>query len=330
MNKHLLTLFLIVLLAFSLAPVAAQEATEEAPAFPITIEHKYGSTTITEAPERVVALGFSDQDALLALGVMPVGIRYWFGDTEDPIFPWADEAAAAAGGEPPVAIGVDGGALNFEQILELDPDLIISLYSGITEDEYNALSQIAPTVAQSGDFIDYGMPWQEITLTAGAAVGKLPEAEALVSDLEARLAAAAEENPDFAGKTVAVAYNFGDSFGYYTDQDPRARFFTNLGFVVPEELVEFAGEFFFAALSAERLDLLDQDLLVFVGTQFNAGGQEAIEADPIYNLLPVVQEERVVYIPKALDDALQFNTVLSIPYFLDGILPEIQAALASE
>lgn len=334
LKKVLITLFLIAVLAISIAPAAAQEATEAvgdaAPAFPVTIEHKYGSTTITEAPERVVALGFTDQDALIALGVMPVGIRYWFGDAEDPVFAWADEAAEAIGGEAPVALGVDGGTINFEQILALNPDLIISLYSGITEEEYNSLSAIAPTIAQSGDYIDYGMPWQAITLTTGAAVGKLAEAEALVADLEAQIAAAAEANPDFAGKTVAVAYNFGANFGFYTDQDPRGRFFTQLGFVVPEELVEFAGEFFYADVSAERLDLLDQDLLAFVGVQFNAGGQEAIESDPIFSLLPVVREGRVIYISKELDDALQFNTVLSIPYFLDGIVPEIQAALGSE
>src|SRR5262245_63429953 len=40
-------------------------------AFPVTIEHKYGSTTIEEEPERVAVVGLTEQDALLALGVVP-------------------------------------------------------------------------------------------------------------------------------------------------------------------------------------------------------------------------------------------------------------------
>src|SRR4051794_21128049 len=49
-------------------------------AFPVTIEHKYGTTEIGQKPVRVVSVGFQDQDPLLALGVVPVGIRDWFGD----------------------------------------------------------------------------------------------------------------------------------------------------------------------------------------------------------------------------------------------------------
>ena len=56
------------------------EAPAEESAFPVTIKHKYGDTTIEKAPERVVCIGLTDQDALMALGVVPVGITYWFGD----------------------------------------------------------------------------------------------------------------------------------------------------------------------------------------------------------------------------------------------------------
>src|SRR5690606_20608019 len=61
---------------------ATSDTGSDAPsdAFPVTIEHKYGETTIEEEPERVVAVGFTDQDTLLALGVVPVGIRDWYGD----------------------------------------------------------------------------------------------------------------------------------------------------------------------------------------------------------------------------------------------------------
>ena len=42
-------------------------------AFPVTIEHAYGETTVEQEPERVVALGWSDPDVVLSLGVVPVG-----------------------------------------------------------------------------------------------------------------------------------------------------------------------------------------------------------------------------------------------------------------
>jgi iron complex transport system substrate-binding protein len=317
MKFYHVSILLIVLALMGIAPLAAQDA------FPVTIEHKFGSTTITEAPERVVSIGFSEQDPLLALGVVPVAVRYWYGDEADAIFPWAD---AAAGDAQPVVLNMDFGALNYEAILELAPDLIVAVYSGINAEEYAALSQIAPTIAQTDEYIDFGMPWQEMTRIIGAAVGKSTEADALVSDVEAQLAEAAEQNPQFAGKNVAVVYGYAaGSYGFYTDQDPRGRFFSDLGFVVPEELVEIAGENFYADVSPERVDLLDQDLMVVVGLQFIEGGQEAIESDQLLSQLDAVKEGRVLFVPAELDDALQFNTVLSIPYLVEGVLPELQA-----
>lgn len=295
---------------------------ETTAAFPITVEHKFGSTTITAAPQRVVSIGFSDQDPLLALGVKPVAVRYWYGDTENAIFPWAQDEADGA---QPVVLNMD--TLNYEAILALKPDMIVSVYAGITEEEYGLLSQIAPTIAQSGDYIDYGTPWQVATRTIGAAMGKSTQADELVSEVEALFANAREQNPNFAGKRIAVAYKFGDTYGFYTAQDPRGRFFENLGFVVPDELVEVAGEAFYANLSSERLDLLDQDVLVFVSLQFAENGREGIESDPLISQLEVAKEGRIVFVPAELDDAIQFNTVLSLPYLIEGIVPELEAVL---
>ena len=118
-------------------------------------------------PKRVVTVGFSDQDALLALGVIPVGIRDWYGDQPSAVWPWATEALGDA--KPEV---LSSSELNFEQIRALDPDLIVGLTSGMTEVEYGTLAQIAPTVPQSDEYIEYGVPWQVVTTTIGTAVGK--------------------------------------------------------------------------------------------------------------------------------------------------------------
>ncbi len=330
MNKPLSLLLILVFTVLACLPVAAQEsATPEATSesFPITVEHKYGTTTIPSAPQRVVSIGYTDQDALLALGVTPVAVRYWYGDATNAIFPWAQDKVE---GDTPAVLSMDYGSLNYEAILALKPDLITAVYSGITQDEYDTLSQIAPTIAQSGDYIDFGMPWQETTKLIGSALGKSAEAEALVSDVEAQLTQVREDNPAFADMTVAVAYNFSGTYGFYTAQDARGRFFTDIGFVIPDELVEIAGESFYANVSSERFDLLDQDLLVFLGVQNIDGGRETIQSDPLLSQLNVTKAGHVLFVPPELDDALQFNTVLSIPYLVDGIVPQLQATLGME
>ena len=72
-------------------------------AFPVTITHKYGETTVEAAPERVVCVGLTDQDTLLALGIVPVGVSYWFGEkSKRGIYTWAEEAFGDA--EPPTLL----------------------------------------------------------------------------------------------------------------------------------------------------------------------------------------------------------------------------------
>ena len=56
-----------------------------APGFPVTLEHRFGTATIERPPQRVVTIGYSDHDAVLALGVPVAGIRYWYGPEDDAI-----------------------------------------------------------------------------------------------------------------------------------------------------------------------------------------------------------------------------------------------------
>ena len=132
-------------------------------AFPVTIEHKFGETTIDAEPERVVSIGYNEHDFLLALGVVPVALRDWYGEQPNSVWPWAQDELGDA--TPEVLPSTD---LNFEQIAALDPDLIVGVWSGMTAEDYELLSAIAPTVAQPENYDDYGTPWQEQTLILGA------------------------------------------------------------------------------------------------------------------------------------------------------------------
>ncbi|MDE2776485.1 MAG: iron-siderophore ABC transporter substrate-binding protein [Chloroflexota bacterium] len=329
MNTRSIIIF--ALLALFLASFGFVSADESEDAFPVTIEHKFGSTTITEEPQRIVSIGFTEQDPLLALGVTPVAVRYWYGDPENAIFPWAIDES---GGVQPQALNMPYGNLNYEAILALAPDLISAVDSGITQEEYEFLSQIAPTLAQYDTYVDFGMPWQETTRLIGKALGRSEQAEAAIGAVESSLTQARNRYPQFQGATVSVAYKTAETYGYYTGQDGRGRFFTDLGFVVPAEQNELAGDSFYYYLSEERIDILDTDLLVFLALQFYEGGSDAarevISADALLSKLDVVQDDRVFFVSDEYDDALQFSTVLSLQYLLENMAPEIARLIPLE
>ena len=110
------------------APVAPSAAPTSAgtAAFPVTIEHAFGSTTIPAAPRRVVTIGFNEADFALALGVAPVGVRDFIGEYAEESRPWAQEAL---GGATPEVVG--GNELELEKIAALQPDVILGVYSFI-------------------------------------------------------------------------------------------------------------------------------------------------------------------------------------------------------
>lgn len=305
------------------APAATNSTEVSAAAFPVTIDHKYGTTTIAAAPQRVLSLGYSDQDPILALGVTPIAVRYWYGDKTQAAFPWAQDELGAA--KPEV---LNMPQLSFEKIATLRPDVIIGTYSGITKEEYAKLSKIAPTVAQSGEHIDYGMPWQEVTLTIGRALGREQRAKDLVADVEARFAAVRSAHPEFAGKTVAsVTGKYEGNYGFFASADPRARIFAALGFDLPTEFDQIAGDKFYGAVSGERLEVFDRDVVVFQQIQFLKNGRAELAGDPLVRRLDAVREGRVIYVEETLDNALAFNSVLSLPYVLDNLVPQLAAAV---
>jgi iron complex transport system substrate-binding protein len=303
------------------APASGAPATSAG--FPVTIRHKYGSTEITKAPERVVAVGLTEQDTLLALGVTPVATREWFGEQPGALWPWA---RAAAGNAPlPEVLGYE---LNYEKIAALRPDLILGVVWGITDEEYPTLSQIAPTVAQSADFVDGGTPWQHQTRIIGRALGQQQRAAELVAAVEARFVETRRANPQFAGASAVAAYDFGDGeLGIYGPQDPRARILTSLGFEVPPRIVELVGDEFFATISTEQLELVEADALLWIA--YTEAGASRVQEQPLYRTLDVAREGRDLFLVGAdpLGAAYAFSTVLSLPVVLDGLTLQLAAAL---
>ncbi|MDN5726334.1 MAG: ABC transporter substrate-binding protein, partial [Propionibacteriales bacterium] len=123
------------------------------------IEHLRGVTEIQGSPQRVVTVGYSDQDPVLALGVRPVGVTDWYGDQPYAVWPWAQ---AALGDAKPAVLnkGAFTGTpdYQYEQIAALAPDLILGLYTQMSQTEYDRLSTIAPTVAPPMGFPEFAAP----------------------------------------------------------------------------------------------------------------------------------------------------------------------------
>jgi iron complex transport system substrate-binding protein len=299
---------------------APASSTPSADTFPVTITHKFGEAVIPKEPTKVISVGFSDQDAILALGVEPIAIRDWYGDQPYAVWPWAQEALGDA---TPTVLPAD--ALNFEQIAALQPDLIVGISSGMTQDDYDKLSKIAPTIPQSAEFVDYGVPWQSMTETIAKAVGRSELGAQLVADTEALIADAAKAHPEFAGKTTAVAFLYNDQPGAYSSDDIRSRLMVDLGFVIPPQIDEVAGDAFYASFSAEQIDLLDVDVLAWIADV--GATQDAIVANPLRAGLTAVTEGREVFIAGELGGAMSFSSPLSIPYTLDKLVPELAAAV---
>lgn len=296
---------------------AAGEA--DADAFPVTIEHKYGSTTIEAAPERVVSVGFQDHDFLLALGVKPVGVREWWGEKPYATWTWAEEALGDA--QPTV---IPSGELDIEQVASLEPDLIVGFYSGITDAEYELLSGIAPTVTQPDTYVDYGMPWEEQLLETGRAVGRSAEAQAILDETLAKFEEIRAAHPEFEGKTALIGGpGEGGAFWAYGPEDPRSRLLTSLGFVYPEAVADVATDAFYVDISAEQGALLESDVFVQI---LNSGvTPEDLPANPVWDQLAMVQEGRVYTTSFDADviGAFSFSSPLSLPWGLERLADEL-------
>jgi iron complex transport system substrate-binding protein len=223
-----------------------------------------------------------------------------------------------------VLTNTDG--IQIEKVAAQRPDLILGVYSGITQKEYDALSKLAPVVAQPKDKVDFGSTWQQEQLTAGKAVGQAEKAQQLVDDTEKLIADTAAEYPQFKGKTAAEITDYQGIF-VYGPQDVRTQTLESLGFVYPQELKDAFPDEFGGNLSEEKLDAVDVDALVWL-----ADGDRSVEdlkSDPVYSKLNVRKQERDVFIllKDRVYEALSFPSVLSMPLLMKELAPRLAAAV---
>jgi iron complex transport system substrate-binding protein len=302
-----------------------QEPAARAAAFPVTIAHKFGATTIKTEPKRIVTVGLTDQDAVLALGKAPVGTTEWFGGFPGAIAPWA--TPYLHGAPLPAVLKDTGTGPQVEKIAALHPDLILAVYGGLTKKQYATLSKFAPVVAQPKQYADFGVPWDVQATTIGRALGREKQAGALVASVQGRFAAVKKANPEFAGKTAVTATPY-EGYFVYGSQDPRSRTLSSLGFSLPADLDKLIGDKFGANISKERTDLLDQQVVVWTVPNL-AKDVPKLHTDKLYAGMSVVQQGREVAVGEdtPYGTAYSFVTVLSLPYLLDRLVHQLKAAV---
>ncbi len=299
---------------------SAREASDTA----IVIAHKYGETVLSSVPEKVVSVGFGDHETMLALGVVPVAVRDWFGDMPYATGPWVSEKVRDRLNEAkPVMLS--RSELDFEAIAALAPDVIAGITSGITQEEYDTLSQIAPTIVQPGEYAEYGTPWQVETRLLGQLLGKTEEAEQLISEIHNRIDGIRARHPEFVGASTAVAFVYLNQPGAYTSQVPSSRLVQQLGFVIPPEYDEMAGDKHYISFSEERLDLLDIDVIIWRATSDEA--LQGIRDLPLRDTMPTSVEGRELFMGKIYARAFSHASIPSINFLLDILEPGLAAAV---
>ncbi|MDT0165734.1 iron-siderophore ABC transporter substrate-binding protein [Actinotalea sp. AC32] len=297
-------------------------------AFPVTIEHAFGETTIEEAPERVVTLGWGAADASIALGVTPVAIPFQsYGGDEEGVLPWIRETLEENGEEIPTVLPDAGEDVPYEEVDAAQPDVILAQYSGLTQEQYDTLSQIAPVVAYPDEA--WSTPWRDVVTIAGEALGKQDEAEDVLAGIDAELAAQREAHPEFEGKTLAAVWDLAGTFYVYADEDPRVEFMLDLGFEnapAVDELDTDESTFYFT-LSHERLSELTSDVLVVYGTTqeevdafLGAGYAQAMPQVSGGAIAPVVGTELIA--------ATSPPTALSLSWGLEDVVAALAEAAA--
>ena len=119
------------------------DAGASAEGYPLTIETALGTATLEDEPERIATVNWANHEVPLALGVVPVGMAAAnFGDDDgDGLLPWVSEKLQELGGETPVLFDETDG-IDFEAVADTDPDVILAAYSGLTQEDYDTLSEI--------------------------------------------------------------------------------------------------------------------------------------------------------------------------------------------
>jgi iron complex transport system substrate-binding protein len=310
--------------------VALWAGTATAQEFPVTVDHAFGQTTIEARPTRVASVGWANHEVPLALGIVPVGFARasWGDDDGDGLLPWVTEKLEELGAETPVLFD-EGDGIDFEAVASTNPDVILAAYSGISQSDYDTLSRIAPVVAYPDGA--WTTTWRQMIRQNAAGLGMAAEGEAMVIQIEARIAEALTDYPQLAGKTGMFVTHLDirdlSTIGFYAAADQRVQFLEDLGMATPRAVREAseAGKYS-GRVSAERIDLFnDVDVVVTYGDM--ARLSELVK-NPLIARFPAIARGSVILLANDPMGTAANPTPLSIDYVLEDYLTRLADAVA--
>ncbi len=300
--------------------------------FPVTIEHVYGTTTINEKPERVATVAWSNHEVPLALGIVPVGMSKatWGDDDGDGVLPWVEDKLEELGAETPVLFDETDG-IDFEAVADTEPDVILASYSGLTQEEYDTLSKIAPVVAYPD--VAWGTSMEDMIRLNSTALGLASEGDALIADLDAQAAASLAAHPELEGKKLLFSYIDPTDFsqiGFYTSHDTRPGFLANLGLPQPTVVDEESAntQDFYVTVSSEQADrFADVDVFVTYGEADGAIIAQ-LQADPLLSQIPAIARGSIAVLENSTPLAASANpSPLSIGWGVDDYFALLAGAI---
>lgn len=280
----------------------------------VTVKHMFGETKVPGPPTRVVSAGYTEQDDLLAVGVVPIAVTNWWGDQPFGVWPWA---TPKLGGAQPEVLDLSNG-IQVDRIAALKPDLIVATNAGVDEDTYNKLSAIAPTIPQSGQDAFFE-PWTDQAAAIGQAVFKFDDMADVVKAAEDKFAEVGKSNPQFAGKKALLLEGaLVDDAVTAVSPGWRSDFLTKMGLVVAD-----AG----GAITRERMESVLDGADVLIWTTESDEQQAALLADPTIAKLTATTGQRHVFTGKDLAGAIAFASPLSYPVVADQLPPALAKVL---
>jgi iron complex transport system substrate-binding protein len=300
----------------------------EADAFPVTIKHAFGSTTIEKEPKRVATLGWSDQDHVAALGVVPVGAtKITYGGNKAGSTDFFDAAVAKLGGKAPTRYD-DTDGIPFAEVAKASPDLILATNSGLTKADYDKLRKIAPVVAYPD--VPWITPWRTSLETIGKALGRSEEAAKVLEETDDEIASAKEKYSDMDGKTFMLNYLSTtdlSTIGIYGSQDTRVQFLRDFGLKDAPSVAKVVkpGKFY-GTISADRADTLASDVVLAFTDE--GGTLDTFKKHPQVGKIPAFTSGNVyTEADTTVSEAITNPTPLSIPVVIDKVLPKLDAAV---
>jgi iron complex transport system substrate-binding protein len=288
--------------------------------YPVTIDHRLGSTTIPAKPERIVALGVPDVDVLLAVGVTPVAVLM----ADD--WPWQIDKIDEAKTEI-MPYSADGP--NYEKIAALEPDLILATGLGGNDAYYGQLSQIAPTLADKDGVLT--TDWKTTAREIGRAIGETAAVEKAVTSAEQVVKDARQAHPAAEGATYSAGFIYTPgAVSVETSADlPQARLLADLGLTVEssiatEILNDSADSSQVGAgttnVAYEKLGVLNAADALIVGFTDDSA-EKMFEEQRLVQELEAVKAGHYLALDRFGYTAGSFVTIGSIPFAIEALTP---------